>query len=149
MICVPSIRDDSGNVDGLPNVVLEALASGTPLITTAAGGIGAVVDDNVTAIVVPERNAAAIAAALVGLVADPDRARQIPRADPGRAADGGLAGERLDRRGVGGGQGDPRRAADGRRAGRALVQARFGWERAAERLEAAYTRALALKSLPS
>ena len=32
---------------------MEALASGTPLITTAAGGIGAVVEDNVTALVVP------------------------------------------------------------------------------------------------
>ena len=45
VVCVPSVRDDSGNVDGLPNVVLEALASGTPLVTTAAGGIGSVVDD--------------------------------------------------------------------------------------------------------
>jgi phosphatidylinositol alpha-1,6-mannosyltransferase len=113
MICVPSIRDDSGNVDGLPNVVLEALASAAPLITTAAGGIGAVADDSRTAIVVPERNAAAIAAAMVRLVSNPEMARQIGN------------------------------------AGRALVQERFGWERTAERLEAAYTRALALKSLPS
>ena len=41
---VPSIRDDAGNVDGLPNVVLEALASGTPVIATPAGGIGSVVE---------------------------------------------------------------------------------------------------------
>jgi glycosyltransferase involved in cell wall biosynthesis len=40
---VPSVRDESGNVDGLPNVVLESLSSGTPLVTTSAGGIGAVV----------------------------------------------------------------------------------------------------------
>ena len=45
VVVVPSVRDDSGNVDGLPNVVMEALASGTPLVTTAAGGIGAVVED--------------------------------------------------------------------------------------------------------
>ena len=32
---VPSVRDDSGNVDGLPNTVLEALASGTPLVSDA------------------------------------------------------------------------------------------------------------------
>jgi glycosyltransferase involved in cell wall biosynthesis len=54
MICVPSVRDDSGNVDGLPNVVLEALASATPLITTAAGGIGGTVEHDRTALVVPD-----------------------------------------------------------------------------------------------
>jgi glycosyltransferase involved in cell wall biosynthesis len=77
VICVPSVRDDSGNVDGLPNVVLEALASGTPVITTAAGGIGAVVEDGRTALVVPERDAAAIATALLRVAADPDAARQL------------------------------------------------------------------------
>ena len=44
LIVAPSVRDEAGNVDGLPNVVMEALASGTPLITTLAGGIGAVVE---------------------------------------------------------------------------------------------------------
>jgi glycosyltransferase involved in cell wall biosynthesis len=77
MICVPSIRDDSGNVDGLPNVVLEALASGTPVVTTTAGGIGAVVEDGRTALVVPERDAAAIAAALARIAADPDASRRL------------------------------------------------------------------------
>ena len=66
-IVAPSVRDDAGNVDGLPNVVLEALASGTPLITTGAGGIGSVVEHAVTAEVVAERDAGAIAAALVRL----------------------------------------------------------------------------------
>jgi glycosyltransferase involved in cell wall biosynthesis len=64
VIVAPSVRDDAGNVDGLPNVVLEALASGTPLITTEAGGIGAVVDHGRTAEVVPERDATAIVDAL-------------------------------------------------------------------------------------
>ncbi len=31
IVAIPSVRDDSGNVDGLPNIVLETLASGTPL----------------------------------------------------------------------------------------------------------------------
>ncbi len=44
LVAIPSVRDDSGNVDGLPNIVLETMASGTPLITTPAGGIGAVVE---------------------------------------------------------------------------------------------------------
>ena len=70
VIVAPSIRDDAGNVDGLPNVVMEALASGTPLVTTNAGGIGAVVEDGVTALVVPERDAAAIASALSRIESD-------------------------------------------------------------------------------
>jgi glycosyltransferase involved in cell wall biosynthesis len=70
IVAAPSIRDDAGNVDGLPNVVMEALASGTPLVTTTAGGIGSVVDDGVTALVVPERDAAALGAALVRLGED-------------------------------------------------------------------------------
>jgi glycosyltransferase involved in cell wall biosynthesis len=110
MICVPSVRDDSGNVDGLPNVVLEALASATPLITTAAGGIGATVEHGRTALVVPERDPRAIAAAMIRLAAMPALAHEIGA------------------------------------AGRALVQSRFGWERAGERFEAAYDRALARKS---
>lgn len=70
VIATPSIRDDAGNVDGLPNVVMEALASGTALVTTAAGGIGSVVEDGVTALVVPERDPRSIADALVRLDAD-------------------------------------------------------------------------------
>jgi glycosyltransferase involved in cell wall biosynthesis len=70
LIVTPSVRDDSGNVDGLPNVVMEALASGTALITTAAGGIGAVVDDDVTAAVVPERDVPALSAAIRRLGSD-------------------------------------------------------------------------------
>ena len=67
VVVVPSVRDDAGTVDGLPNIVLEALASGTPLVTTAAGGIGSVVADGKTALVVPERDPAALAAAIVRL----------------------------------------------------------------------------------
>ncbi len=111
VIVVPSVRDDSGNVDGLPNVVLEALASGTPLVTTLAGGIGAVVEDGVTALVVPERDPGAIASAIRTVMNDPARGRRI-----GEAA-------------------------------RALVRHNYGWGRVAERFEAAYTGALAFKSM--
>ena len=110
MVVVPSVRDEAGNVDGLPNVVLEALASGTPLITTVAGGIGAVVAHDHTAFVVPERDAAALAAGIAALAADPSRRARLGA------------------------------------AGRALVDERFGWKRTAERMEAAYDRALAIKS---
>jgi len=79
---VPSVRDDQGNVDGLPNTVLEALASGVPLVATPAGGIGAVVRDGLTAIVVPERDAEALAAAILSLAGDPALRRRL--GDAGR-----------------------------------------------------------------
>ena len=66
---MPSVRDDSGNVDGLPNTVLEALASGTPLVSTPAGGIASVIDDGRTGVIVPERDARALAAALTDAAA--------------------------------------------------------------------------------
>jgi glycosyltransferase involved in cell wall biosynthesis len=77
IVCVPSVKDDSGNVDGLPNVVLEAMASGTPLVTTAAGGIAAVVEDGRTAVVVAERDADALAAAAARILKDPDSGRRM------------------------------------------------------------------------
>ena len=80
---VPSVRDDSGNVDGLPNTVLEALASGTPVVSTPAGGIASVIEDGRTGVIVPERDALALAAALAHLLRDPERRAAMGRA--GRA----------------------------------------------------------------
>ncbi len=80
IVVAPSVRDEGGNVDGLPNVVLEALASGTPLVTTGAGGIGAVARPDQTAYVVPERDPAALAAAIERALADPAGARRLAEA---------------------------------------------------------------------
>jgi glycosyltransferase involved in cell wall biosynthesis len=66
----PSVHDDAGNVDGLPNTVMEIMASGTPLVATPAGGIGAVATDGVTARLVPERDARALASAIAALLGD-------------------------------------------------------------------------------
>jgi glycosyltransferase involved in cell wall biosynthesis len=80
VVAVPSVRDDLGNVDGLPNVVMEALASATPLVTTPAGGIASVVEDGRTAMLVPERNAEALASACAMLLADESLRTRIGQA---------------------------------------------------------------------
>jgi glycosyltransferase involved in cell wall biosynthesis len=80
---VPSVKDPSGNVDGLPNVVLEALASGTPLVASPAGGIAAVVQDGDTGLLVAEADVTAIAAS-VGRLLD-DRALAAKIGQGGRA----------------------------------------------------------------
>ena len=77
---VPSVRDDAGNVDGLPNIVLETLASETPLVATTAGGISAVACHQRTAILVPERDAGALAAAIETLLQAPETRALLGRA---------------------------------------------------------------------
>jgi phosphatidyl-myo-inositol dimannoside synthase len=74
---VPSVRDDSGNVDGLPNTVLEALASGTPVVATPAGGIASAIDDGRTGLLVAERDTVALAGAIRALLAEPARRAAI------------------------------------------------------------------------
>lgn len=74
---VPSVKDDSGNVDGLPNVLLEALASGTPVVATTAGGMATVARDGHTARIVRERDPSALAEAISSLLTQPSSARQL------------------------------------------------------------------------
>ena len=61
---VPSIRDASGNLDGLPTTVLEAMAAGRPVIATSIGGIPLVVENDVNGLIVPEADPAALAEAI-------------------------------------------------------------------------------------
>lgn len=66
----PSVHDEAGNVDGLPNTVMETMASATPLVATPAGGIAAVATDGDTARLVPERDARGLASAIEQLLGD-------------------------------------------------------------------------------
>ena len=77
VIAVPSIRDDAGNVDGLPNFALESLATATPVVATTAGGLPQAITDGVTGRLVPERDAAALASGITWMLADAARARAI------------------------------------------------------------------------
>lgn len=76
IVALPSVRDDFGNVDGLPNVLLEAMAAGKPVVSTTAGGIPLAVSSGENGILVPERSPEALAAAILALGNAPEvRAR--------------------------------------------------------------------------
>jgi glycosyltransferase involved in cell wall biosynthesis len=74
---VPSIRDQGGNVDGLPNALLEGMAAARPIVASRVAGIPDVITDGVHGLLLPERDPAAIAASINRLLADPALALRL------------------------------------------------------------------------
>ncbi|MEM7052357.1 MAG: glycosyltransferase [Acidobacteriota bacterium] len=74
---LPAVHDAKGNVDGLPNVILEAMASGLPVVASGISGIPLAVDDGVHGRLVAEGDGAAVATALGNLLADPGARREM------------------------------------------------------------------------
>jgi glycosyltransferase involved in cell wall biosynthesis len=85
LFVLPAVHDAAGNVDGLPNVVLEAMASGLPVVASAISGIPLAVGDGTTGRLVPEGDAGALVAALAELALTPERARALGEAGRRRA----------------------------------------------------------------
>jgi len=66
-----------GDVEGVPNAMLEAMAGGLPVVATRHGGIPEVVTDGQDGLLCGERNVPEIAAALRRLAAEPDFYRSL------------------------------------------------------------------------
>jgi len=76
IVVVPSIHYD-GYVDGLPNVALEAMAAGKPLVATRVGGLPQLVQSGENGLLVDERDPDALADAIIMLARDPDLRRRL------------------------------------------------------------------------
>ncbi|MFZ5926802.1 MAG: glycosyltransferase family 4 protein [Acidobacteriota bacterium] len=66
--------------EGISNAVLEAMASGLPVVCTDAGGMREAVRDGIDGFVVPVRDVEAMAEALVKLARDPELRRRMGEA---------------------------------------------------------------------
>jgi hypothetical protein len=78
-------------MEGIPVALMEAMAAGVPVISTRLSGIPELVRDGEGGLLVPERDPAALAAAMERLAADPALAARL--AEGGRRA----VRERFDR----------------------------------------------------
>ncbi len=75
-ICGSRIGSD-GDRDGVPNTLAEAMAMELPVVATAVSGIPEIVENEVSGLLVPERNAEALAKALIRLIEDPQLASRL------------------------------------------------------------------------
>jgi glycosyltransferase involved in cell wall biosynthesis len=70
LFVLPCIQAKNGDRDGLPNVLVEALAVGVPVITTRLSAIPELIEHEMTGLLVREKDAQGIAAAIVRLKKD-------------------------------------------------------------------------------
>ncbi len=73
ILCLPAY------MEGRPNVVNEAMASGVPVITTRTGGIPDMVEEGETALLFEPGNVGQLMEHLITLVNDPERRRMMGR----------------------------------------------------------------------
>jgi glycosyltransferase involved in cell wall biosynthesis len=71
VFCLPCRVLEDGDRDGIPNVLVEAMAAGVPVVTTAVSGIPELVQDGVNGLVVPPDDPERLADAVLRLHADP------------------------------------------------------------------------------
>jgi glycosyltransferase involved in cell wall biosynthesis len=72
VFALPSQLVDDGDRDGIPNVLVEAMAMELPVVSTNVSGIPELIEDHVNGLLVPQKNVTSLAAALTELLNDSD-----------------------------------------------------------------------------
>lgn len=82
VLCLPSVRAANGDLEGLPIALLEAQASGVPVVTSTLGGAAEGIDYGVTGLTFDERDVEGLADRLVRLLTDDVTASSMSLAGP-------------------------------------------------------------------
>jgi glycosyltransferase involved in cell wall biosynthesis len=77
----------SSVTEGLGTSLLDAMACATPIVATRTGGIPEIVEEGVTGLLVPPRDAPALARAIVRLLTDESRRHTMGRAGVARVGE--------------------------------------------------------------
>jgi colanic acid/amylovoran biosynthesis glycosyltransferase len=80
VFALPCVRSADGSMDGLPTVLIEAMAVRIPVISTDISGVPELVHDGATGLLVPPEDAAALADAIEKLLKDSDLAGRLAEA---------------------------------------------------------------------
>ena len=80
VFALPAILGKDGDRDGIPNVILEALSMGLPVVSTAHSGIPEVIEEGVNGLLVPPEDAQAFSSALERLICDPEMGNAFGKA---------------------------------------------------------------------
>lgn len=83
----PFVRDESGNQEGLPVVLMEAIGCGCPVVVGNVAGVEELLGDEAAAASVDPVDTGALANAVLDVLADPQRARARAAAVLARATD--------------------------------------------------------------
>ena len=82
---LPSVIDSDGGMDNLPTVIMEAMATGLPVVSTLIGGIPEMLIDNETGFLVKPGDATALANAIEKVIDDLPLAQRLAQAGYERA----------------------------------------------------------------
>ncbi len=70
LFVLPCVAETGGGMDNLPTVVMEAMAAGLPVVSTAVAGVPEMVEEDTTGLLVPEHDPAALADAMGRLLSN-------------------------------------------------------------------------------
>ncbi len=84
---LPCIRANHNDMDGIPVVLMESMAMEIPTISTNISGIPELIDDSVNGIMVPQKDAAALADAILKIKEDVEFAEKIRKKSREKVAD--------------------------------------------------------------
>ncbi len=80
LFALTPVQTEDGDRDGIPNVLLEAMAVGLPVVTTAVSGIPELVDDNQNGLLYPSRDVDGISSGILELLRNVEKRTRLGEA---------------------------------------------------------------------
>jgi colanic acid/amylovoran biosynthesis glycosyltransferase len=74
---LPCVKAPDGDMDGIPVALMEAMASGIPVVSTNISGIPELIEDGKSGILVPEKDPRGLAEAIKAILSDVDMRKKF------------------------------------------------------------------------